>query len=118
MESPFTTFQFYFFLSRKSTNCERAAFTQTLDIMGRSDIGCVLEGSSGSPDLRIGMTSANFHTWANVFKENEVLTRFVILASVIGNLSFNILVVTVSWPGALFDWKDLIIFPTSFSITG
>ena len=86
--------------------------------MGGRDIGRVLEGSSGSPDLRIGMTSANFHTWANVFKENEVLTRFVILASVIGKLSFNILVVTLSGPGALFDCKDLVIFPTSFSITG
>ena len=72
---------------------------QTLDIMGRRDIGRVLEGSSGSPDLRTGMTSA-------------------ILASVIGKLSFNILAVTLSGPGALFDGKDLIIFPTSFSITG
>ena len=31
-------------------------------MMERRDIGHVLEGSSGSPDLRIGMTSANFHT--------------------------------------------------------
>ena len=59
----------------------------------------VLEGSSGSPDLRTGMISA-------------------ILASVIGKLSFNILAVTLSGPGALFDGKDLIMFPNSFSITG
>lgn len=65
----------------------------SLDIMGRRYIGRVVEGSSGSPDLRTGMTSA-------------------ILASVIGKLFFNILAVTLSGPG-----KDLIIFPTSFSIT-
>ena len=45
--------------------------------MGRREIGRVLEGSSESPDLRIGMTSADFQTCANVFEENEVLTRFV-----------------------------------------
>lgn len=70
----------------------------SLDIMGRRYIGRVVEGSSGSPELRTGMTSA-------------------ILASVIGKLFFNILAVTLSGPGALFDSKDLIIFPTSFSIT-
>lgn len=56
----------------------------SLDIMGRRYIGRVVEGSSGSPDLRTGMTSA-------------------ILASVIGKLFFNILAVTLSGPGALFD---------------
>lgn len=71
----------------------------SLDIMGRRYIGRVLVGSSGSPDLRTGMTSA-------------------ILASVIGKLFFNILAVTLSGPGALFNGKDLIISPTSFSITG
>ena len=59
--------------------------------MGRRDIGRVLEGSSGSPDLRIGMTSADFHTCTNLFEENDVLTRFVISAIVIGKLSFDLL---------------------------
>ena len=36
--------------------------------MGRREIGRVLEGSSESPDMRIGMTSANFQTCANVFE--------------------------------------------------
>ena len=71
--------------------------------MGRREIGRVLEGSSESPDLRIGMTSADFQTCANVFEENEVLTRFVIAESVIGKLSFSTLAVTLSRPGALFD---------------
>ena len=44
--------------------------------------------------------------------------RFVILAIVIGKLSFNTLAVTLSGLRALFDCKDLLIFPTSFSITG
>ena len=43
----------------------------------------VLEGSSGSLDLNREMTSANFQTCANAFEENEVLTMFVVAASVI-----------------------------------
>ena len=78
----------------------------------------MLEGSSESPDLRIGMTSADFQTCANVSEENEVLTRFVIAESVIGKLSFSTPAVTLSRPGVLFDGKDLIIFPTSSSVTG
>ena len=105
--------------ARKATNCECAALTQTLDIMGRRLIGRVLEGSTGSPDLRKGMTSANFHTCANLLEENEVITRFVISAIVIGKLSFNTTpAVASSGPAALFDGKDLMIFPTSFSVTG
>ena len=77
---------------------------QTLDIIGRRDIGRVLKGSSESPDLRIGMTSVNFHTCANLFEENEVLIRFVVSGSFSGKLSFNTgLAVTLSGPGALFD---------------
>ena len=41
--------------------------------MGKRDIGRVLEGSSKSPDLRIGITSADFHTSAKVFDENDLL---------------------------------------------
>lgn len=82
-------------------------------MIGRRDIGCVLERSSASPDLTRGITSANFQTCANVFEEKEVLTRFVIAESVVGKLSFNTLAVTLSRLGALFDGKDLIIFPTS-----
>ena len=78
----------------------------------------MFEGSSESPDLRIGMTSADFQTCANVFEENEVLTRFVIAESVTGKLSFSTLAVTLSRTGVLFDGKDLIIFPTSSSVTG
>ena len=70
----------------------------------RRDIGRVLEGSSESPDLRIGMTSVNFHTCANLFEENEVLIRFVVSGSFSGKLSFNTgLAVTLSGPVALFD---------------
>lgn len=85
--------------------------------MGKRDIGRVLEGSSRSPDLRMGITSPNFQTCAKVCEENEVLTRFVISASVIGKLSFNSLAVTLSGPGGLFDGKDLMISSTSFFVT-
>lgn len=76
----------------------------------------MLEGSSASPDLTRGITSANFQARANVFEEKEVLTGFVIAESVVGKQSFSTLAVTLSRPGALFDGKDLIIFPTSSSI--
>ena len=115
---PLNSFEIFPFWSRKSTNCECAALSQTFDKTGRRHIGRVLEGLTGSPDLRIGMTSANFHTCANLFEENELLTRFVISAIVIGKLSFNTSAVTLSGPAALFDGKDLMIFPTSFSVTG
>ena len=52
-----------------------------------------------------------------MFEKKEVLTRFVIAESVVGKLSFSTLAVTLSRPGALFDGKDLIIFPTSSSVT-
>ena len=42
---------------------------------------------------------------------------FVISAIVIGKLSANPLAETLAGPGALFDVKDLMIFPTSFSVT-
>ena len=100
-----------------SSSVECAALSQTLDIIGRRDIGCVLEGSSASPNLTRGITSANFQTRANVFEEKEILTKFVIAESVVGKLSFSTLAVTLSRPGALFDGKDLIIFPTSSSVT-
>ena len=89
-------------------------------MMGNSDMGRVLEGSSGSesPDLRMGMTSADFQTCAKVFVENELLIKLVIIGRVTGKLSFRILAVTLSYPGALFDDRLPIIFPTSFSVTG
>lgn len=77
----------------------------------------MLEGSSASPHLTRGTTSANLKTCENMFEEKEVLTRFVIAERVVGKLSFNIVVVTLSRLGALFDSKDLIIFPTSSSVT-
>ena len=77
----------------------------------------MLEGSSASPDLTRGITSANFQACANVFEEKEVLTGFVIAESVVGKQSFSTLAVTLSRPGALFDVKDLIIFPTSSLVT-
>ena len=77
----------------------------------------MLQGSSASPHLTRGITSANFQTRANVFEEKEVLTRFVTAESVVGKLSFSTLAVTLPRPVALFDGKDLIIFPTSSSVT-
>ena len=53
-------------LSKNSTNCECADLSQTFDIMGKSDMGRVLEGSSGSPYLRMGITSADFQDYAKM----------------------------------------------------
>ena len=86
--------------------------------MGKRDIGRVLEGSSKSPDLRIGITSADFHTSAKVFDENDLLIRFVITEMVTGRLSFRTLAVILSCPGALFDGRLFTILSISFSVTG
>ena len=61
--------------------------------------------------------TVNLHLHGTVFEEKEVLTGFVIAESVVGKQSFSTLAVTLSRPGALFDGKDLIIFPTSSSVT-
>ena len=90
---------------------------QTLDIIGRRDIGRVLEGLSASPYLTREITSANFQTCANVFEEKEVLTTFVITERVVGKLSFSTLALTLSRLGALHVAKDLITFPTPSSVT-
>ena len=78
----------------------------------------MLEGSSESTDLRIGMTSADFQTCANLFEENEVLTRFVIAESVIGKLSFSTLAVTLSRPvilrHAVFENNGNVLPSSSF----
>ena len=81
-------------------------------MMGKSDMGRVLEGSSESesPDLRMGMTSADFQACAKVLEENELLIKLVIIGRDTGKLSFRILAVTLSYPGALFDGRLLIRF--------
>ena len=42
----------------------------------------MFSGSSGSPDLRFGMTSADFHACAKQFDANEELMRFVMTGKV------------------------------------
>ena len=45
----------------------------------------------------------------------ELLIRLVITGAMTGELSFRILALTLSQPGALFDGKLIIIFFTSIS---
>ena len=91
------------FESRKLINCELAALAHTLDKIGSSDIGLVFAGSSLSPDLRSGTISAFFHGSGKVLKVKELLIRLVIMGAITGELSFRILALTLSQPGALFE---------------
>ena len=74
-------------------------------------------GTSGSPLLRIGVTSAIFHARANVLVKKELFTMRVIVESVEGRLSFKILGEILSIPGALLDGNFLITLSTWLSVT-
>ena len=75
-------------------------------------------GSSLSPDLRIGKISAFFHGSGKVLKVKELLIRLVIMGAITGELSFRILVLTLSQPGAIFQGRRLIILCTSPVVMG
>ena len=49
----------------------------------------MFSGSSGSPDLRFEMTTADFHACAKQFDANEELIRLVMTGRVAGNLSLR-----------------------------
>ena len=95
------------FESRKLVNCELAALSHTLDKIGSSDNGLVFAGSSLSPYLRIGTISAFFHGSRKVLKVKELLIRLVIMGAITRELSFRILELTLSQPGALFEGRLL-----------
>ena len=65
--------------------------------------------SSLSPDLRIGTISAFFHGSAKVIKVKELLIRLAIMGAITSELSFRILALTLSQPGALSDDRLLLI---------
>ena len=71
-----------------------------------------------SPDLRIGTISAFSHGSVNEFKVKELLIRLVIMGAITGELSFRILALTLSQPGALFEGRLLIILRTSLVVIG
>ena len=77
----------------------------------------MFSGSSGSPDLRFAMTTADFGTCAKQFDANEVLIRLVMMGKVAGRLSTSTLADTLSGPSALFDGIFLTIFSMSCSVT-
>ena len=60
----------------------------------------MFSGSSGSPDFRFGMTSADFHVCAKQFDANEEFMRLVMAGKVAGRLSLSTLADTLSCPGA------------------
>lgn len=64
--------------------------------MDKTDIGSVLERSSKSPDLKMGINSG-FHVSAKVFDDVELLTAEM----VIGELSIKTLTIILSCLGAL-----------------
>ena len=97
---------------RKLVNCKRAALSHTLHKIGRSDIGLVFAGSSLSPDLRIGTTSAFLHGSGNVLKVKELLIRLLIM----GAITFRILALTLSQRGAFLEGRLLIILCTSLVV--
>ena len=106
------------FESRKLVNCDWASLSHTLDKIGSSDIGLVFAGSSLSSDLRIGTVSAFFHGSGKVLKVKELLIRLVIMGAITGELSFRILALTLSQPGAIFEGRLLIILCTSPVVMG
>ena len=101
---------------RKLVNCKRAALSHTLHKIGRSDIGLVFAGSSLSPDLRIGTTSAFLHGSGNVLKVKELLIRRLIMRAITGELSFRILALILSQRGAFLEGRLLIILYTSLVV--
>ena len=62
-------------------------------------------GSSLSPDLRIGTISAFFHGSVKEFKVKELFIRLVIMGAITDELSFRILALALSQPGALFECR-------------
>ena len=93
-----------FFEWRKLVNCKWAALSHTLDKIGSSDIGLVFAGSSLSPDLRIGTIYVFFHGSRKILKVKELI-RLIIMGVITGELSFRILTLTLSQPGALLAWN-------------
>ena len=105
------------FLSKKSINCVWAALSHTFDIIGRIDIWRVFSGSLGSPDLRFGMTTADFHTCTKQFDANEVFIRLTMTGRVAGRMSLSTPADTLSTPRALFHGVCLTIFSKPCSVT-
>ena len=106
------------FESRKLVNCEWAALSHTLDKLGSSDIGLVFAGSSLSPGLRIGRIFVFFRGSGKVLKVKELLIRLGIMGTITGELSFRILALTLSQPGALFEDRLLTILCASPVVMG
>ena len=65
----------------------------------------LLHGFPVSPSLGTQVTSAIFHTRANVLDLKELFIRDVIICKVAGKLSLSILAGILSKPGALLEGK-------------
>ena len=89
------------FFCRKVLNCSSASFSATFDRTGRSEIGLLLFGSSWSPSLRCGTTSAFFHARGNVELARDRLMIRVIQCGMWGRQSLITEMVILSCPGAL-----------------
>ena len=100
-----------------STNCPCANLSITLDSIGSKEMGLLLQGFSGSPDLGTGTTSAVFQDFAKVLEQKELFIILVMEGSVFGRLSLSTLAETLSIPGALLGGMFLTTCSTSFSDT-
>ena len=65
----------------------------------------LLHGFPVSPSLGTQVTSAIFHTRANVLDLKELFIRDVIICNLAGKLSLSILAGILSKPGALLEGK-------------
>ena len=74
-----------------------------------------MAGSSGSPSLGTGTTSAIFHALGKESSLKELLINLVITGTVNGQLSFKTLAEILSKPGALLLHKLLTTDSASFS---
>ena len=77
-------------------------------------MGRLLHGFLASPSLGTQVTSAIFHTRANVLDLKELFIGDVIICKVAGKLSLSIPAGILSKLGALLEGKFRIIFATSF----
>ena len=89
-----------------------ATLSQTLDNTGNSDIGLLLFGTSSSPSLGIGVTTAIFHIFGKIALSKVALIIEVIEGNMAGRQSLMTRIGTLSMPGALFEAIDFTIDST------
>lgn len=96
----------------------RATRSHTLDATGKSETGRLLLAISWSPSFNNGTTSDFLQANRKTEVNKEWLTITVRIGRIHGRASLSTDVDTLSWPGALFEGKDITIFWISLLDTG